>query len=62
METHEDEIYPEDSISAMGSNRGHGSSHLSIRQLKGKQALAHFKFKQLEQRQELLRLESRLTN
>ena len=57
METHEDEIYPEDSISAMGSNRGHGSSHLSIRQLKGKQALAHLKLKQLEQRQELLRQE-----
>ena len=47
METHEDEIYREDSISAMGSNRGHGSSHLSIRQLKGKQALAHLKLKQL---------------
>ena len=57
METHEDEIYPEDSISAMGSNRGHGCSHLSIRQLKGKQALAHLKLKQLEQRQELLRQE-----
>ena len=56
-ETHEDEIYPEDSISAMGSHRGHGSSHLSMRQLKGKQALAYLKLKQLEQRQELLRQE-----
>ena len=47
--TNEDvEIPPEDVVS---------TAHLSIRQLKAKQALAHLKLKQLKHRQELLRQE-----
>ena len=47
--THEDiETPPEDVVS---------TAHLSIRQLKAKQALAHLKLKQLTQKQELLRQE-----
>ena len=49
MVTHEDiETPPEDVVS---------TAHLSIRQLKAKQALAYLKLKQLTQKQELLRLE-----
>ena len=45
--THEDiETPPEDVVS---------TTHLSIRQLKAKQVLAHLKLKQLTQKQELLR-------
>ena len=47
--THEDiDTPPEDVVS---------TAHLSIRQLKAKQALAHLKLKQLTQKQELLRQE-----
>ena len=47
--THEDiDTQPEDVVS---------TAHLSIRQLKAKQALAHLKLKQLTQKQELLRQE-----
>ena len=47
--THEDiETPPEDVVS---------TAHLSIRQLKAKQALAHLKLKQLTQKQELVRQE-----
>ena len=45
---------PEDSISTVSSRR---SSHLSIRQLKAKQAIAHLKLHQLKRKQELLRQE-----
>ena len=49
MVTHEDiETPPEDVVS---------TAHLSIRQLKAKQALAYLKLKQLTQKQELLRQE-----
>ena len=47
--THEDiDTQPEDVVS---------TAHLSIRQLKAKQALAHLKLKQLTQKQELVRQE-----
>ena len=48
------ESNPEDSISTVSSRR---SSHLSIRQLKAKQAIAHLKLHQLKRKQELLRQE-----
>ena len=53
-ETHENnDLPPEDAMSTAGP----GSSHLSIRQLRAKQALAHLKLNQLKQKQELLRQE-----
>ena len=53
-QTHENnDLPPEDSMNIASG----GNSHLSIRQLRAKQALAHLKLNQLKQKQELLRQE-----
>ena len=51
-----DDLLSEDSLSIASG----GNSHLSIRQLRAKQALAHVELNQLKQKQELLRREEEM--